>query len=76
MTRRLSPNRGADSTSNCACPSANNSARRTGDEKTASASKAGAGQCRASSDRQRDNNSEHHPQHFTFPERRTISSNF
>jgi hypothetical protein len=76
MTMRLSPHRRADSTSNCACPGANNSARGTGNEKAASASKAGASQCRASADRQRDNNSEYHPQHLTFLERRTISSNF
>lgn len=61
-----SPHGRADSTSNRACTSTDNCARRAGDEETTSAAEASSSQNRAAADRHRCDNSQHQL-HGRFP---------
>ena len=61
-----SPHGRADSTSNRACTSTDNCARRAGDEETTSAAEASSSQNRAAADRYRGDNSQHQL-HGCFP---------
>ena len=72
----LSSHRGTYGTSDRACASADNCARRARDEEAASAPEARASQSCAAADGQRGNESEHQPTHPTFPRREIIRSNF
>ena len=69
-----SPHGGADSTSDRACTSTDNRARRAGDEETTSATEASSSQNRAAADRHRGDNSKHQL-HGCFPRRKTIGRN-
>jgi len=72
----LSPHRSTYGTSDRACASADNCARRARDEEAASAPEARASQSCAAADGQRGNESEHQPTHPTFLRREIIRSNF
>jgi hypothetical protein len=69
-----SPHGRADSTSNRACTSTDNCARRAGDEETTSAAEASSSQNRAAADRHRANNGKHQL-HGCLPQRKTIGRN-
>jgi hypothetical protein len=75
ITLRPSPHPRANGASNRACPSANGSTRRTGDDKAASAAEACANQRRASRERHGDNNGEEQPR-ATFPRGKPIRAIF
>jgi hypothetical protein len=63
-----SPHRGADGTSDRACASANNCARRARNQKAASAAETRASQNRTAPYPQRGNNNEHQPTHLNSPD--------